>query len=362
MILCIDSSVLVEGDWRLQGSTAEALLAASARGTLTIVVPEIVIREVANKHRELEPLTLEKYRRIASKVRALQGADALKAAPLAVSTNYESTLRARLEASRVSVVPFPEISHEDVVARALVRKRPFDRAGRTGYRDALIWENVLQLAERAPVVFAAANPRDFASDSDGDRLHEDLVDDLRAAGLSDDRVRLSDSLDAAASLLLESAQDVLELLNQKLAEDRAFETDLNEQLEAAVAFPLMADEDDVDVELPSEVEELEHDIVSMELEELTGLGAPSFDEAWKLTDDEFTVAIETSAVAHFRVEITTPEFWRHPERIPLGIELSEDDRGAWVYGFAHVIATFDARYRTDTDVLRDIDLWFIRNH
>jgi hypothetical protein len=37
------------------------------------------------------------------------------------------------------------VSHDAVVERALERRQPFDTAGHNGYRDALLWETVLEL-------------------------------------------------------------------------------------------------------------------------------------------------------------------------------------------------------------------------
>ena len=39
-----------------------------------------------------------------------------------------------------SILPYPTVEHREVVARALARRRPFDKRGHDGYRDTLIWE------------------------------------------------------------------------------------------------------------------------------------------------------------------------------------------------------------------------------
>jgi len=80
-----------------------------------------------------------------------------------------------------TILPYPDVSHRDVTARALARRRPFDSLGHEGYRDALIWESVLAFARtlaRERVVLVSRNSKDFA-DAAGD-LHADLRRDVAA--------------------------------------------------------------------------------------------------------------------------------------------------------------------------------------
>ena len=72
MRILLDSSVLTEGDWGLTGAAAQALLAASERNRLRMVVPEIVIREVTNSQGEREQAALSKVNSEQRKLRRLQ--------------------------------------------------------------------------------------------------------------------------------------------------------------------------------------------------------------------------------------------------------------------------------------------------
>jgi predicted nucleic acid-binding protein len=72
MYVVLDSNVIIEKDWHLTSPAALALLEASSRGGVGLVVPEIVVREVTAKHREREAATLAKLENARSALRKLQ--------------------------------------------------------------------------------------------------------------------------------------------------------------------------------------------------------------------------------------------------------------------------------------------------
>lgn len=60
-------------------------------------------------------------------------------------TNEVTSFRERLEAQFDRILDYPDTQHEVLVSRAVTRIKPFDEEGE-GYRDAMIWETVLELA------------------------------------------------------------------------------------------------------------------------------------------------------------------------------------------------------------------------
>jgi hypothetical protein len=71
-------------------------------------------------------------------------------------------------------VRIPRVSHEEVVKRDLLRRKPFGESGK-GYRDTLIWETVLAelRREQSQMALVSHNIKDFAGP---DRmLHADLA-------------------------------------------------------------------------------------------------------------------------------------------------------------------------------------------
>jgi len=103
-----------------------------------------------------------------------------------IVARYEESLLMKLKSHGAIVTDYPGVSHSSVVQRALARRRPFTKGGK-GYRDTLIWESVLELAESEghPVVFIASD-EDFGTKQG--QLHGDLQDDIEERGLDKDRI------------------------------------------------------------------------------------------------------------------------------------------------------------------------------
>lgn len=109
------------------------------------------------------------------------------------SAQFRNRLLAQFNAPNCTILGYPETSHEDLVMRATAREKPFDQNG-TGYRDALIWESVLDLVDNVDSeVVLLSNDDDFHGS--GGRLHSDLIRQLEGRGLSGDSVILFRALD-----------------------------------------------------------------------------------------------------------------------------------------------------------------------
>jgi hypothetical protein len=153
-----------EDGWR-------CLLRAAGQGQVIIGVPEVVVDELlAHRTNRFQP-------DVADAIAALGAWRDGRAAPL-----VDKLLAG---GAGFELLPYPDVSHRQVVARALARRRPFDEDGHDGYRDALIWETVLALARTLPhsrITLVSRNRKDFADDH-GDALHPHLRADVgRASG------------------------------------------------------------------------------------------------------------------------------------------------------------------------------------
>lgn len=90
--------------------------------------------------------------------------------------DYRGYLTERFEETLgFEILPWPDVSHERLVARAVNRHPPFDANG-GGYRDALVWESVRELAAQGKKVVLASADRAF-SGQDG-RLAPELADEV----------------------------------------------------------------------------------------------------------------------------------------------------------------------------------------
>jgi PIN domain len=81
----------------------------------------------------------------------------------------------------VEVLPYPAVSHAELLGRCIARRKPFDQDG-CGYGDALIWYTVLELCKTRSeaLAFLTNNVTDFFTK---DHLHADLAGDLTQAEL-----------------------------------------------------------------------------------------------------------------------------------------------------------------------------------
>lgn len=357
MRIVIDSSLIVEKDWRLSRTHAEALLAASRNGRISLIVPEVVVREVVAAQRDRVSTELKNLRAAKAELARLEGrSEGPQNSAQTQSDSYEDELRQRLDSKRVTIAKVPEDTSA-ILDRALQRRRPFDSHGRNGFRDALIWQAVVEGASNAQTtIFATNNTKDFA-EHPSDSLHQHLLDDLDALGIRQEQVRLALSLEAAVRLAIEPADEVLESLRERLTNEPELADALEQEMRS-----LIDDEgaaiDDVGVSPTIEASggPFEDAAVDHELEDLEVTGEPSVSDAYLLTDDVFVVQLEIHGEARYTIEVMTEGFSHHPKLVPPGIVLSLDERSAYFDGFADIRVLFDARYRPSTGQLSDLSL------
>lgn len=182
---------LTAGDWPV-------LRAAARLGLVHLRLPSVVLQElVDHRRRDLAKLQ-ELERKVNQQRRDLLGDDdGLSSRTLALSDaqlNEACSIYAEFVSEWFrdagSVLNDPDVSHSELVARVLERRRPFTD-GERGYRDALIWYSALECANSEDVVLLTANTKDFAKDSGGQfELADDLVADLVLRGLPRSRITL----------------------------------------------------------------------------------------------------------------------------------------------------------------------------
>lgn len=197
MKLVLDANALIS-DFNLGGSKFRLLFDHVKRSGDGLCVPEIAFDETVRKYQEqLE----DAHRAMASGSRAASRLLGRKIeAPLtsdAIAEEvevYRKFLRQTLQRHGTEILPYPKVSHADVVKRLLAERRPF-KDGEKGYRDCLLWETLLETARKqVATALVSDNTRDFADD-DRTRLHPDLCEDLKALGLADGAVCFFAGLD-----------------------------------------------------------------------------------------------------------------------------------------------------------------------
>lgn len=181
----LDANALFE-DFRFERNPGRLLLREARHRRIRLLVPQVVVDETVNLYRE----AVQEHMRLARRaLRRLQGMQALEAADAGLAVDldaaaaaYASELMAIFESAGAEVRPYPSISHEAVVARALARRRPFDGNGHNGYRDVLLWETLLEAADRASPIVLVSGDKSAIGSKPGE-LDPTLVEELESAGL-----------------------------------------------------------------------------------------------------------------------------------------------------------------------------------
>jgi hypothetical protein len=194
VILVLDSNVLFH-DFHMGRPYLRLVRTQAKAGGFTLAVPELVVLETVNLYREETEAAVELLANRSQK--PLERLDQLKVPASmpeldieALTETYEKKLREQLEDVGAEVPDLPGVPESEIVERALKRRKPFKKSD-AGYRDTLIWHNILALAERDEVVLVSENHGDFAESKDEPAvLASDLQDDLEQADLPREQVRL----------------------------------------------------------------------------------------------------------------------------------------------------------------------------
>lgn len=182
-VVVVDTTAFY-GVWGLKGRRWPEMLEHCREDALQLIVPEIVLRETV-RHQKEDSLKADSSIRglaVALRLAGLPdqafGHEALSQQIKSFQSDYESWFRSHLSDCRVRVWPHPDISHGRLVDWIMEYRLPIGGDGK-GYRDALIWATVLEVAERASVdqtvYFVTANTKDFCR---GDDLESTLKKDI----------------------------------------------------------------------------------------------------------------------------------------------------------------------------------------
>ena len=234
--IVLDSTEL-RADIGLSSTRAVFLRAFCQRYGSVVVVPRVVRLEL-NNHLESEVPRLAES--LVSTARKLERYGAQVPSELATTNrdqlvdDAKQRFAERLEWLGASDLPLPDVSHDEVAARLLAGSRPFGTEGKkdTGYRDFLLWRNVLSLD--GPTAFVTSNRKDFM---ENEELHPDLARDIAVNGpdvrvfaglesLTEKVLRPSFPTTDAPDILLILIRDDQRLKLERFAEARLAREDL----------------------------------------------------------------------------------------------------------------------------------------
>lgn len=219
MMLIVLDTTETFADLRMDGANYTLLRSFVSRNPVKLVVPQIVIEETVNHFRESLTGQMDRARSaIRSVKRLIPDASLNLAGDLSVEIEcdkYRKHLKERLLLA--DQASYKDVDVTSLVQRALSRRKPFDSDGQVGFRDAVLWETVLQLAQNKPdeIVFITRNKGDFGEHR---HLHEHLHADLAARELSDVKVTVCEGLGRFIDEHVKPSLEKLDEIKRKIDE------------------------------------------------------------------------------------------------------------------------------------------------
>lgn len=352
MIVVIDSNQFY-GDPLMTGREFGIILGQHDRGELQLAIPEVVVREIPKLFREQYVASRDKQAGGAQNLEKL--GHSVPAASLpdadAATASFVQQLLAQMANARIDMPTLPNVSISDLVDDSIAERRPWQAKSR-GFRDALIWRNVIDLAFGDDVILISKNGDDFAvSNKQPTVLHPHLQADVDALGHGSDRVRLAPTLEDFITEFVPVADQALLAARDRLATDQTFEQSLYSDVEHALyRFDFSLGDDVTIVESANaSLEQVNVDDVSVSEVEITS----AYD-----SDNESTAFIEI--VAHavmyfgFVTDISSAE-WLIDERADIEIEVWESSFAQGRTHARYLKVTFWADFDPETGELGELE-------
>lgn len=300
MKVILDTNIIFS-DFHLKGARIKNLCESVKSTGDTVHIPEVVVDESINKYREKTRECKLKIDRGISDFKRLTGKD-VEDNPISdefilkESEKYARSFKKQLQELGIKIIPYPSISHQELVKRDLARKKPFQETGK-GYRDALIWESVksiceksLSLFENPKIIFVNKNHKDFCEEG---LLHPDLKEDLVNNGINEDYVRVIEDIDIFIKEYIKPKQKILKNIQEELNANKQYNgIYLNTEINNRITEFLLHREFDYE-ESPFRQE--------FENPSVVGINEPSFTvmEVRQISEEEFFVEVKIDVDCEF---------------------------------------------------------------
>ena len=135
---------------------------------------------------------------------------------------YKQYLLKELKQANIRIRKYPKTSHEEIVAYAISKKKPF-KNNDSGYKDFLIWSTLKELcAEKKRPTILLTNDNDFL---EHDKIHPDLKEDLIKSGINPELVGVCKSINKFNDLYLKDIYEIVDtkkLFSTKRKQDQLF--------------------------------------------------------------------------------------------------------------------------------------------
>lgn len=227
MRVILDTNIFIAAQYSLDTPDFRVFLGELARTGHTLYVSQIVYDELISKFSESVAEYSKNCENNAKMLSKLIGQplESIYVKPDLNSTvqAFAGSLRLRLKLVNAKFLSYPAVQHKLILARALSRKRPFDSKGHNGYRDTLIWHDVLKIAkytDNQAVAFISANLSDFGNLSKPTELHPQLAEELELSGTSIAKILYFRSLEEFINKYINPALGRVQEIQQQIEQGR----------------------------------------------------------------------------------------------------------------------------------------------
>lgn len=352
MIVVVDTNVF-HGDPRMQKRNFRVLVGQHERGRYVLKLPEVVVREIPKMYRREYEGALSKLAAGARKLSELGHDPTPGKTPTADDAHdtYAQWLREHLKQRKIEVAPLPGIDLSELVDQAVAERRPF-QAGSKGFRDAVIWRTVRELAKDDEVVLVSENWRDFAeSEKRQDQLHRHLQEDLREADLATDRVTLVASLEEFIDRYVPREEQHLLMARQLLEEDKDWAGRLYERLTAELYRLDVGHSDAVTV-----VESANAAVENVAVEDVM-IDGVTVGRSYETEDDDVvSLELYVQAVVTFSFTVETGEAeWLLEEKADVQIDIWEESFAQGSTMGRHIEVTYAVDFNVGTREIENFE-------
>ncbi len=356
MRIVLDSSVVVGGDWNFEHNAARALLGACERGEVELYVPRVVLDEIRNAYEEREASDLKKLNGARAALRRMRGPRAGAGefeGEVTGQPGYSAYLRGAITEAGGRILDYPDVAHPQLLERSLRRRAPFDVSGQRGYRDALIWHNVMEVAGSGKPVVFATNDGDFLAAKESDELHPHLTEELEARKVATGRVTIARSLKEVVEKVIVPAAHIRDALGRELDAKEGLRRELQEaMMHAAERGAAILDASRLEVEVGPDLEAYAGEVIEKRLARIEMPERFAIAEVVPLGDEAFGVEAWLEGPASVQLTVLVDGFSdRGP--MPAGIEIASDGRNATLIGTARVRLVFEIEYDRREERLGD---------
>lgn len=345
MRIVLDTNVFVR-DFMLNSSEFRTLFSELPRLGYSLHIPDLVFDELVNKFEEEIEKVASRTKRIGVTAWLIPDFGNELVSPEQAVSAYRNYLERKFREIRAEFVDYPSVTHRELVERALKRKRPFRGSDTGGYRDALLWEIVLQLAMDDDVYFVSNNTKDF-SDESKQGLHPHLLNDIADRQL---HVVLFTSLGNFIERDVYPGLEALNEIRQQLEEDTYEHLSLFALVEEQLPEYIGADElDPLELGLPSQLETPTLNYVE-NLHDLSDI------EVRRLHSGELLISFAADATCEFNVFIYKSDYYGMENT---DIFVWDDDWNRWYVAASiakRVVLNLQLTFKPDTKTITSVNI------